>query len=197
MLRVEAIESGNVAMHENLFGALADFSKPLGLAGARIAQNAARRIRMRPTYQPPLAPGPSLSTTGIAVSNLQKLSVTIGTPLPYAEIQHDGGTIFPKTGKALAIPERQSLIAKKLWPRDIDPDRKVLKFIPSITGVTIGVLIDKEGVLGHGKGILYVLVAKSVIVGQPYFYRGNELFEEDYEILELVMGAHLDGSRRV
>lgn len=50
--------------------------------------------------------------------------------LPYAEIQNDGGTIKPTSGKYLAVPLTSK--ARKMWPRDWPKD--ALQFIKSANG---------------------------------------------------------------
>lgn len=193
------LQQTNADMHGRLADALADLSDFLGPFGQYVAQESSRRIRERPTYDPSVHPDPALSSTGITVSDIHPQSVSVGTSLPYARVQQEGGTIHPKPpGKALAIPVRESLRALRGgsagvtgWPRDIDPGRTTLRFIPSpLTGSgVIGVLVDPEGELGHGAGILYVLVASSAIVGQPYLL----VDESDWEVGSEMLVGYLQG----
>lgn len=146
-----------------------DLKDALGAIGVHMAQTAMRRIRQRPTYRSPLKPGASLSTNAITVTDLSPTRVEIGTNLPYARIQQEGGEVFPK-GKALAIPMKDSLIAQDRWPRDIDPDRTKLVFIPKRRGKRIGFLIDPTGAAGYGTGLLFVLMSSVTIPAQPYLF---------------------------
>lgn len=54
----------------------------------------------------------------------------IGSALEYARKVNDGGRIFPKNAKALAVPVTQRTKRSRLWPRDVDPGRQRLQLIP-------------------------------------------------------------------
>ncbi len=141
----------------------------LSAIGVYMAQTAAQRIRSRPGYESPLKPGASLSTNAIAITDISPLHVEIGASLPYARIQQEGGEVFPK-GKALAIPMKDDLVAQDRWPRDVDPDRSKLVFIPKREGKRIGVLIDPTGAAGFGPGLLFVLMSSVTIPARPYLF---------------------------
>lgn len=200
MFEIRIEESGNTSMEKEIQQAVGDLRDAFAAIGVRIAENSSRRIRQRPSYRPPLAPGRSLSTGGISVSSIRPSSVEIGAVLPYAEIQHEGGLILPREGKLLAIPVKDTLRAMNAgadgqqgtgWPRDVDPDRTILRFIPSRTGRSVGVLVDEEGKAGHGTGVLYVLVQSTTILGQPYLFDRNDLFAEDWDITFEILEDHI------
>ncbi len=104
------------------------------------------------------------------IFDLSAAEVVIGSNLPYAAQRNFGGIIEPKTAKALAIPVVDHLKREGLSPRELDPDRSILRFQP-ITGAkpnVFAVLIDegqeltgrqrkKRGSTAYGPGILYVL----------------------------------------
>lgn len=189
-----SIEQRNPDLHLNLQRALSDLRGFLAPFGVYIAQQASRRIRERPSYLPSVHPDPALSSTGIAVADVGPRSVSVGTSLPYARIQQEGGTITPKTVKLLAIPQKESLRALRGgsgatgWPRDIDPTRKRMRFVPVRNGSgAVGVLVDDKGELGHGAGILYVLVRKSEIKAQPYLY----VSDADWALGAKLLSEHL------
>lgn len=96
-------------------------------------------------------PGEGTPETIFKVDNI---GGEVGSNVEYAAIQQVGGTILPK-GRFLAIPIPLELKRKQAaWPRDIDPGRNVLQFFKTPEG---GVLVDEEGKLGFGTGVLYVL----------------------------------------
>lgn len=96
-------------------------------------------------------------------SEITERGGSVGSNVEYAAQQDQGGPIVPKPpGKFLAIPIPLALKrTNENWPRDIDPGRKVLRFIPSDDDGG-AVLVDDEGILGYGKGILYKLVRRVV-----------------------------------
>lgn len=85
--------------------------------------------------------------------------VSAGSRVEYAAQMDRGGTIKPKRGKALAIPLTLQIRRSLQSPRDLDPDRSILTFLPS-KGKSIGVLIDPENELGFGTAPLFALVAQ-------------------------------------
>jgi phage gpG-like protein len=99
--------------------------------------------------------------------------VEVGSNLPYAAQVHYGGTITPRTRKALAIPLPIALKrALNNSPSEIDPGRKVLRFQHYRGGKpnVIGLLIDDEGKLGFGKGPLYALASSVTQDAHPYLF---------------------------
>ena len=71
------------------------------------------------------------------------LFVDVTSPVKYAKIHHYGGTIKPRPPrKNLAIPNRSFHGRNPLMPREYDPSRKLLKWVPSKSGKTTGHLID-------------------------------------------------------
>jgi len=113
--------------------------------------------------------------TGDTIFDVGDDYVEVGSSMPYAAQHHFGGTITPTTGKSLAIPIPDSLKRAGLWPRDLDPGRDKLTFIPEDDGGnTRGYLVDDEGLLGFGKGPLFVLVAQVTQPPRPFLYVGDE-----------------------
>ena len=99
----------------------------------------------------------------------------VGSAMPYAAQHHFGGTITPVSGKALAIPLPDSLKRAGLWPRDLDPGRDKLTFIPEDDGGNVrGYLVDDEGTMEFGKGPLFVLVAHVTQEPRPFLLVGDE-----------------------
>jgi len=96
-------------------------------------------------------------------------SVRVGTNLAYAAQVQYGGTIYPREGRALAIPLVDRLKRDELWPRDLGPSRELLEYVPGKAG-RAPVLIDPTGELGYGEGPLYALVASVTQEARPYLY---------------------------
>ena len=99
--------------------------------------------------------------------------VRVGSNLPYAAQVQYGGTIYPREGRALAIPLVDRLKRDELWPRDLDPSRELLEYVPGKAG-RAPVLIDPTGELGYGEGPLYALVASVTQESRPYLYIDDE-----------------------
>lgn len=57
-----------------------------------------------------------LANVGFVQNSARSVVTRAFSPLVYAHIQDQGGTIYPKTAKALAVP--LSAQAKTRWPRD-------------------------------------------------------------------------------
>ena len=101
---------------------------------------------------------------------VDETGVDIGTSVLYAaQVQH-GGIIEPRTAKALAIPLVPELKLHGIGPRELDPNRELLRFVP-YTGAkpnVFGLLVDDEqplagrertmrGSTPYGPGPLYAL----------------------------------------
>ncbi|MFQ5462650.1 MAG: hypothetical protein ACE5E5_08495 [Phycisphaerae bacterium] len=128
--------------------------------------------------------GISRGTLGASlhIMDVTDLSVTFGSNLPYAAQFQFGGTILPKTGTALAIPLTDQLKKAGLSPRDVDPSRELLEFIPSKAGgAGIGVLVDpgrelegrqrkRRGSTPYGPGPLFALVRS--VTQEPHPFLG-------------------------
>jgi len=97
--------------------------------------------------------------------------VAIGSTVTYAAMRNFGGVIEPKEQKALAIPLTPALKRSGLGPRDVDPERKLLRFHPYTGGKpnVFALLIDdaapltgrqrkKRGQTPYGPGPLFALV---------------------------------------
>ena len=118
--------------------------------------------------------------------------VEVGSNLRYAAQVHYGGTIYPKPpNKALAIPLTDKLRRAGEWPRDIDPDRLLLTFVPKKTpSNVIGYLVDfgqvrttKSGRLSkakpsrqtpYGTGALFALASWVEQTPRPFLYWSDE-----------------------
>lgn len=128
-----------------------------------------------------------LKTTGPLVQSLTVFEVTdrgvtYGSNLPYAAIQHHGGTVRPTTVKLLAIPLDPKVKRGGLWPRDIDPTRELLSLVPVFggrSGNTRFLLIDEEGLFGAAGKPLFALVTHVVIPGTRY----AELTQQDIRVI--------------
>lgn len=51
-----------------------------------------------------------------------RMAVTIGSVLPYARIQQEGGVVRPRKRKRLAIPLQDDLAKKHVWPKHVKPE---------------------------------------------------------------------------
>lgn len=104
--------------------------------------------------------------TGDTVFDMEKMSVTVGSSVAYAATQDDGGTIFPKSVKYLAVPLNLAVKVRDKWPRDFADD--ALTFRPNRKGGrSVGWLFDAEdGKLGLGTGPLFALVPSVEIEGK-------------------------------
>jgi len=95
-------------------------------------------------------------------------SVSVGSNLPYARKQHEGGTILPTPPrKALAIPINERLRTDGVYPRDLDPSRELLTLITDKdTGRAY--LVAKDEIPGYGTGVMYRLVSSVTLPPRPY-----------------------------
>lgn len=141
----------------------------LGQIGLAMQRGARRRLRLRPRRK--LGVRTHKLEQSIAM-RLEAFAVTVGSNLVYAPIQQVGGTIVPKTARALAIPMQASLARRGVWPRDF-PDG-ALRFVPNKKGrgKAVGYLFENDPD-GAGR-LMYVLVREVEIKGQPYLVFGPE-----------------------
>ena len=110
------------------------------------------------------------------------LMVEAGSNLAYAAQVNEGGTIEPTTGKALAIPLPMGLKRRHVnWPRDLDPGRETLAFVPILRGTVIGMLIDPEGVHGFGKDAALFLLVRRVTQTGKHFAVWDEQAQEEVQ----------------
>ena len=126
--------------------------------------------------------------------------VDVGSNLRYAAQRHFGGTIYPASGDALAIPVNPYLKRHGIWPSELDPSRSILQFRPtkqSGKANIFGVLInpEDEGSRDRGskgsrkrrtgkakapggsslpKGVLYVLAYLVRQEAKPFLYWSSE-----------------------
>lgn len=110
-------------------------------------------------------------------------SVAVGTNLRYAAQVQFGGRIEPATGKALAIPLNKRLKRSRLWPRDLDPGRELLDFVPisgGASGNVIGLLVDSEGVFGPEGDALYALASYVDQKARPFLFWDDD----DMDVIE-------------
>ena len=105
--------------------------------------------------------------------------VVAGSNLGYAAQVNFGGRIDPTPpNKALAIPLPAKLKRSRQWPRQLDPNRDELSFVPirgGASGNVIGLLVDDEGTFGFGRGEALFALAKYVDQPpRPYMYWDDE-----------------------
>lgn len=109
-----------------------------------------------------------IANVGFVQRTKDEVSARTWSPLPYARIQDEGGTILPRTAKALAIPVTPE--AKKMWPRDWPGDRL---FMVVLRGKAL--LAER---LGSGKGaklkVHYVLKPSVTLDGKGYMAEANK-----------------------
>lgn len=89
------------------------------------------------------------SVTGTGQGHVEEItdhSLTIGTNLPYARLQQEGGTITPKSGKALALPLTKE--ATRYKPRDFPRPL----FVAWRKGAKSGVLAERPKFVKQSKG---------------------------------------------
>jgi hypothetical protein len=110
------------------------------------------------------------AASGDGIFDLGDDFVRVGSSVPYARQLQFPKPILPKKGKALAIPLTTKLKRQQVSPRDIDPQRQVLSFIPSDDGRGIGVLIDEKNQLGFGTAPLFALVARVTQEPRPFLF---------------------------
>lgn len=123
---------------------------------------------------------------------LQEFEVVVGSNLIYAAIQQLGGTVKPRTAKALAIPMLPHLARRGVWPRDLPRDS--MRYVANRRSKggrkgVVGYLFrakKEERVIQRGKNkgktrsvgkvgeLMYLLVSRSKIKGQPYLIFGPE-----------------------
>lgn len=114
-------------------------------------------------------------------------SVAVGSNLGYAAIQQLGGTVVPRTVRALAIPMLRHLARRGVWPRDLPRDS--MRFVSIQGGNVVGKLVRAEDrvietrggngkrrrrVAGKAGETMYLLVRQSRIRGRPYLVFGAE-----------------------
>ena len=181
----------------------------MGRAVARLTQvlkqeEAARAVRtgnLMASLRAGAQGAPSVHT----VFRTGAFEVEIGTNLVYAAQVHFGGPITPRRAKALAIPVRKSLALQGLGPREIDPARQLLTFVPSRGGKpnVIGYLVDpgeapsgrrraRRGRTRYGPGVLYVLASRVMQPPRPYLYWDEE---DERVVLEELVPAWLEIER--
>ncbi len=110
----------------------------------------------------------------------QKITITAGgAGIPYARIHHEGGRIFPKTAKYLAIPLTKA--AKVASPRDFKETFFVNNCICRTARNADGKIIKKNG---KPKVIALYKLKKFVdIPARPYMFLDKQ--DEDYIIERL------------
>jgi phage gpG-like protein len=97
-----------------------------------------------------------------------------GQGIPYARIQHEGGTIRVKNGKYLAIPLTPAAAVKR--PRDWED-----------TFIAKGCIMRK---LDGGKvEALYALKKQVTLPARPYMYIGNEDMPEIRDAIQKGLAA--------
>lgn len=127
-------------------------------------------------------------STGLLGASLTIFEVTldeavIGSNRPYAAMRNFGGIIRPKTAKALAIPLDDRIKRLGLSPRDVDPQREILDFVPARggrSGNIIGLLVDTEGLFGKPDEALFALATH--VEQEGAFFLGWD--DEDVRTIE-------------
>lgn len=132
--------------------------------------------------------GPQTGKLGKSLTMLlDSMSVIVGSNLPYAAIQHFGGTIKPKGHPYLAIPALAHLRRSGVWPRDLDADS--MMFMPnakirigshSWTGPALVRVEDEFRTGKNGKQrrvrkageVMFALIERATIRGRPYLIFG-------------------------
>ena len=104
----------------------------------------------------------------------------VGSSVEYARKVQEGGRIFPRDAKALAVPVTERTKRSLLSPRDVDPGRKRLEFVPRKGKPPL--LIDIENKL------MWVLLP-SVDWGPGYEYLGFD--EKDLRDVEEIFFKHI------
>ena len=121
--------------------------------------------------------------SSLSVFAVDEHEVIYGSNVDYAAQVHFGGLIEPRTAKALAIPLPAALKRAGLWPRDLDPQRELLQFVPyrGSKPNVFGLLVDpgqelsgrqrrQRGVTPYGPGPLYALAWWVDQEPRPYLY---------------------------
>lgn len=163
----------------------------LGEIGLFMQRSARRRLRARPRRR--LGIRTHKLEQSIAM-RLEAFAVTVGSNLVYAPIQQVGGTIVPKTARALAIPMQASLARRGVWPRDFPEG--ALRFVPAKRGArgTVGYLFENDGE-SDGR-LMYVLVRSVEIKGQAYLIFGPDERAFALRALRSAYAAALSQSKR-
>lgn len=92
-----------------------------------------------------------------------------GSNLPYAKKVQEGGFIYPKNKKSLAIPLRDNLRRDQVWPREFAPDALVFRHYFGRKPNVFGLLLEKE------TGEPYYALAYWVnLEPRPYLYWDDE-----------------------
>lgn len=175
-LKVSVVETGDVDVHFRTAKRLKERGRFFDLVGTYLSATMHDRL-MAQVSQVQLHPLPGLrqvlASGGRGPGGIRDQGddfVEVGSNLPHAAQVHFGGTITPKTGKALAVPLTDQLKSNDVWPRDIDPAREVLQLIPSDRPGVIGVLLDPNNKLGFGTEPLYALMSRVHQEAKPYCY---------------------------
>lgn len=131
----------------------------------------------------------SLSTGDVDnVAEVGDSSVTVGSNVPYAAMQHRGGTILPTPPrKALAIPINERLRADGVYPRDLDPARELLTLV-TVEDSGRAYLVADEEIPGYGSGVMYMLVASVTLPPRPFLL----IDEQDAEEIGEMLKEHLE-----
>ncbi len=112
----------------------------------------------------------------------------VGSTMPHARIQQEGGIIRPVSGRALAIPLIDQLKRQELWPRDFARDALTFIVPKNKKSGLVGYLFDRDGSLGFGERPIYMLVSRVVRKPAPYLYFNDA----DLKTLSNMLDAHLD-----
>ena len=178
MLSMRTTISGDAEAYERAAGKLGDLRPLLKQIGTLMLSQAVERLpRVLKMEEGGVRTGRLAASLLVGDGNnvweLGENTVRVGSNLAYAAQVQFGGPITPVSGKFLAIPLVDQLKRDQLWPRDLDPNREILEFVPSQTG-RAPVLMDPENQLGYGTDPLYALVPSVTKGEQPFLYIDEE-----------------------
>ena len=175
-LNVRVTISGDRTMFERALKAFREPKRLMSRVGILALSSAGRRL-------PSVLKSEGAIRTGRLAASLTQggegnvfeesdFRVVVGSNLPYAAQVHYGGIIEPKNAKALAIPLTDALKRQGIGPRELDPNRELLRFVP-YTGSkpnVFALLVDpgmqgplakrkrkREGGTPYGPGALFAL----------------------------------------
>jgi hypothetical protein len=153
-----------------------DFTPEMAKTGDYLLEDAKRRLAARNS---------PVSIGRLAKSlrrKAYKMAVTVASVLAYARVQQEGGTIYPKRGKMLAIPLRVEDARIHLWPRMVAGKPGVSLFVVKL-GPKVILMYRKEHTKGKKAGTVeqyprWLLVPKVTLKGdKPYLVKSPQLIQ--------------------
>mgnify|MGYP001119816132 CR=1 FL=1 len=161
--------------------------QPVSEFGARVVRTWVRRMSRTPGHEPSAPGAPPAVQSGHLRGSLtyevgwDGLSVEMGSPEPYAGVQHRGGTIRPRRRRALTVP-----ISPRSYGRRARDFRGLFK-VPARSGDpdTLGVLAVREG---RRLVPLFVLRRQVRLPARPWAI----IYPEDVDYLAARLRRHLE-----